>query len=192
MYLRRLLLHVPDRLFLPAAAGLMLLLPLLVAACGGGSGSGGAPAPSSAGSTAPIATQASSSAAPSGGAATVNATANDFNYKFNTTSVAAGPVHFVLDNQSKTYQHELVIYPQNQPKLQALITALDAGQTVNLSDYLQGIALTIQPQDPGKTASGDATLQPGTYDMACFVVSNIGGKNMVHYEMGMHDTLTVK
>jgi uncharacterized cupredoxin-like copper-binding protein len=183
-------LRLPARPLLAPSAALLLLLPLLLAACGGGS------SPSSSNSPQPgtgaVATQSSNAAAPSGGSATVNATANDFNFKFNTTSVAAGPVHFTLTNQSKTYQHELVVYPQNQPKLQAMITALDAGQTVNLTDYLQGIAANIPPQDPGKSASADATLQPGTYDMACFVVTNIGGKNMVHYEMGMHDPLTVK
>ncbi len=192
MSLRRPPLRLPVRPLLAGSAGLFLLFPLLLAACGSSGQSGGTPVPSAAGSVGAVATQSSSSAAPSGGAPAVTATANDFNYKFNTTTVPAGPVHFTLTNQSKTYQHELVVYPQDQPKLQAMIAALDAGQTVNLSDVLQGIALTIPPQDPGKTASGDATLQPGTYDMACFVVTSIGGKNMVHYEMGMHDPLTVK
>jgi uncharacterized cupredoxin-like copper-binding protein len=144
-------------------------MPLLLAGCGGGGASSG-----------------------SGGGTTVTANANDFNFKFNTTTVSAGKVHFVLKNQSKTYQHELWVYPKDQPKLQDLIAAKDAGQDVNEGDYLQNIAGKVEDLDPGKSANFDATLQPGTYEMACFVVTNIAGKNMVHYEMGMHDTLTVK
>jgi uncharacterized cupredoxin-like copper-binding protein len=123
---------------------------------------------------------------------TVTATANDFNFKFSTVKAAAGKVHFVLNNQSKTYQHELWVYPQNQPKLQDMLAAKDAGKDVNEEDYLQGIAGKIEDLDPGKTANFDATLQTGIYEMACFVVTNIGGKNMVHYEMGMHGLLTVE
>ena len=127
-----------------------------------------------------------------GGATTVTATANDFSFKFGRTTVPAGKVHFVLQNASKTYQHELWVYPQAQPKLQAMLAAKDAGGDVNEEDYLQGVAGHVDDLDPGKTASFDATLQPGTYEMACFIVTSIGGKSMVHYEMGMHDLLTVQ
>lgn len=33
---------------------------------------------------------------------------------------------------------------------------------------------------------------PGTYELACFITSDIGGKKMVHYDMGMHTLLTVQ
>jgi uncharacterized cupredoxin-like copper-binding protein len=194
MFPRLFHLHQRFRAAVRGSTGLFLLFTLLLTACGSGGSSqpatSSAPGSSAAGQAGAIATAASKATASAG--TTVTATANDFNFKFNTTTVPAGPIHFALDNQSKTYQHELVIYPQNQPRLQAMLTALDAGQTVNVSDYLQGIVVNIPPQDPGKSASADATLQPGTYDMACFVVTNIAGKNMVHYEMGMHDPLTVK
>jgi uncharacterized cupredoxin-like copper-binding protein len=126
---------------------------------------------------------------------TVTATANDFNFKFSTTSVSPGKVHFVLQNQSKTYKHELWVYPQDQPKLQQMLTAKDTstqnGDDVDEKDYLQNLAGSVEDLDPGKTASFDTTLQPGTYEMACFVTTNIAGKSMVHYEMGMHALLTV-
>jgi uncharacterized cupredoxin-like copper-binding protein len=169
------------------------LLGSVLAACGSGSGGSsqvGRPAPSVGAQGAATAAAESAQAGP-----TVTAIANDFSYKFSTNSVPAGTVHFVLQNQSKTYKHELWVYPQNQPKLQALIATKDAstqnGDDVSEGDYLQGVAGKAEDVDPGKTASFDATLQPGTYEMACFVTTSIGGKNMVHYEMGMHGLLTV-
>lgn len=165
----------------------ILITCAILTACGGGSTRSGSPA----GSSASPAGSALSRTNASGGAATVTAQANDFLFKFNRTAVPAGAVHFVLENQSKTYQHELWIYPQTQPRLSAFLQAEDAGQNVNAADYLQGVAGHIGPIDPGKTASLDVQLQPGTYEMSCLVASSIAGKTMVHYEMGMHGLLTV-
>ncbi len=168
------------------------LLGTFLSACGSGGSSGNSQgAASSAGSSQGSATTVAESGQ---GGTTVTAIANDFNYQFSTTSVPAGKVHFALQNQSKTYKHELWVYPQDQPKLQALVAAKDAssqnGDDVNEGDYLQNVAGKAEDVDPGKTAGFDATLQPGTYEMACFVTTSIGGKNMVHYEMGMHGLLT--
>ncbi|HTE85081.1 MAG TPA: hypothetical protein VK821_10125 [Dehalococcoidia bacterium] len=126
-----------------------------------------------------------------GGGGGVNATANDFNFVLDKPHAPAGKVHVTLNNQSKTYQHEFWLYPSNQPKIQDLITAKDAGQDVNEGDYLQNIAGKVEDIDPGKSASFDANLAAGTYEYACLVTTNIGGKNQVHYELGMHGTLTV-
>jgi uncharacterized cupredoxin-like copper-binding protein len=126
-----------------------------------------------------------------GGGANVTANANDFNFTLNQTHAPAGKVHFTLNNQSKTYQHELWIYPSNQPKIQDLLTAKDSGQDVNEQDYLQNVAGKVEDLDPGKSASFDANLAPGTYEYACFITTNIGGKNQVHYELGMHGNFTV-
>jgi uncharacterized cupredoxin-like copper-binding protein len=127
----------------------------------------------------------------SGGSPAVSVTANDFSYQVNQTHLAAGKVHFTLKNNSKTYQHELWVYPQTQPKLSDMLAQKDTGADVTEADFLQGVAGKVEDLDPGKTASFDANLPPGTYDFACFIVSNIGGKNVVHYELGMHGTLTV-
>jgi uncharacterized cupredoxin-like copper-binding protein len=173
------------------------LLASVLAACGSGGSAGDSQGSASVPSGSAQATAAVATVAESGQSGpSVTAIANDFTFKFSTNSVPAGKVHFVLENQSKTYQHELWVYPQNQPKLQSMIAAKDAskqnGGDVSEEDYLQNVAGKVEDLDPGKTASFDATLQPGTYEMACFVTTSIGGKNMVHYEMGMHGLLTVQ
>ena len=126
-----------------------------------------------------------------GGGGAVNATASDFSYKIDKSNAPAGNVHFALTNASKTYQHEFWIYPSNQPKIKDLLTAKDAGKDVNEVDYLQNVAGKIEDLDPGKSRGFDANLPAGTYEYACFITSNIGGKNQVHYELGMHGTFTV-
>jgi uncharacterized cupredoxin-like copper-binding protein len=125
------------------------------------------------------------------GGASVNAQATDFSYKLDHTTASGGKVHVTLKNNSTTYQHELWLYPQNQPKLKDLLAAKAAGQDASEQDYLQNVAGKIEDLDPGKTASFDAMLQPGTYEFACFIVSNIAGKQTVHYDLGMHGQLTV-
>lgn len=159
-----------------------LFTVVMLAACSGGSS----------GSTSSTATSTGSS---SSAANSVNVNATDFQYQIDHVTVSAGAVHFTFQNQSKTYQHEMRLYPQTQPKLKDLIAQKDAGgpnNTVNDADFLQNIVGQATPQDPGKSTSFDATLQPGTYEMACFVTSNIGGKNITHYELGMHTIITVK
>ena len=56
-----------------------------------------------------------------GGGGGVNFTASDFSYKVDRSNAPAGKVHFTRNNGSTTYQHELWIYPSNQPKIQDLI-----------------------------------------------------------------------
>jgi uncharacterized cupredoxin-like copper-binding protein len=94
-------------------------------------------------------------------------------------------------NDSKDYKHELWVFPQNQPRLQEMIKAKESGQKVSEADYVQGITGKSGEVQPGQTATFDAVLQPGVYDLACFVTSDIGGAQMNHYSMGMHTSLTV-
>jgi len=126
-----------------------------------------------------------------GGGGGVNFTASDFSYKVDRNSAPAGKVHFTLNNSSTTYQHELWIYPSNQPKIQDLIAAKDAGKDVSEQEYLHDVAGKIEDLAPGKSAGFDADLTSATYEYACFITSNISGKNQVHYELGMHGTFSV-
>ncbi len=180
--------------FLVLAVAAVAVMALL-AACSGktkAQPAAGSPTSSSAATSSPAATSAPASATATAAATTVTVRAEDFSFHLDKTVVPAGSVHFVLVNDSKDYEHELWVYPQGQPKLQQMLAVKDAGKDVDEMDYLTGVAGKVEDVPPGKTASFDATLQPGTYELSCFITSTIGGKAMVHYEMGMHATLTVQ
>jgi uncharacterized cupredoxin-like copper-binding protein len=161
-----------------------VLLATLLSACGSGSGEPQRPAAT------PVATLAIA-ASTSSSNSTVTLHSNDFSFGLDRQSVRAGPVHFVMINDSKDYKHELWVFPQNQPRLQEMIKAKESGQKVSEADYVQGITGKSGEVQPGQTATFDAVLQPGVYDLACFVTSDIGGVQMNHYSMGMHTSLTV-
>jgi uncharacterized cupredoxin-like copper-binding protein len=122
----------------------------------------------------------------------VGVVANDFSFTLNRTSVPAGRVHVQLVNQSHTYEHEVWVYPQSQPKLQDMLAQKRAGKDVEELDVLTGVAGHVEDVPAGQTAAFDATLTAGTYELACFITSDIGGKQMVHTDLGMHALLTVQ
>jgi uncharacterized cupredoxin-like copper-binding protein len=132
-----------------------------------------------------------SSAATNNATATIHAT--DFTFdKGVPQTLPVGKVHIVLKNDSKSMPHELWLYPQAQPQLQAMLAAKRSGQDVNEEDYLQGVAGKIEDLPAGKTSSFNAQLTPGTYEIACFEVATMNGQKMVHYDMGMHASITVQ
>ena len=110
---------------------------------------------------------------------TITIHATDFAFQLDKTSVPAGPVHFVFINDSPFFPHEVMIYPQDQPKLHDLLTALAAGEDVNHDDYLQGVVGSAENVQPGQTARFDATLKPDTYELGCFITSTIGPGQMM-------------
>jgi uncharacterized cupredoxin-like copper-binding protein len=175
--------------------GALVLLALLVGACGGKSNTAtqqSTTGPSAAGSTAALATTPPGTAAAGGAATTITVRAQDFSFQLDHQTIPAGRVHVVFINESKDYKHELWIYPNAQPKLDQMLAAKQAGQDVAEEDYLQGLAGHVEDVPPGQTASFDAALQPGTYELGCFITDTIAGKQMVHYQMGMHTLLTVE
>src|SRR5262249_51614944 len=88
----------------------------------------------------------------SGATATIHAT--DFSFPSGVQqTLAAGKVHFVLKNDSKSMLHELWLYPQQQPQLQALLAGKRSGQEVSEDDYLQGIAGKVEDLPAGKSGS---------------------------------------
>jgi uncharacterized cupredoxin-like copper-binding protein len=132
-----------------------------------------------------------STAATSGTMITIHAT--DFSFtKGVPQTLPAGTVHVTLVNDSKSMLHELWVYPQQQPQLQAMLGQKRTGQDTSESDFLQGIAGKVEDLPAGKTGRFDAQLSPGTYEIACFQVASVGGQQMVHYDMGMHATFTVQ
>lgn len=122
----------------------------------------------------------------------VGVVATDFSFTLNRSSVPAGRVHVQLVNQSHTYEHEVWVYPQPQPKLEEMLAQKRAGKDAEELDYLAGVAGHVEDVPAGQTAAFDATLTAGTYELACFITADIGGKKMVHTDMGMHALLTVQ
>jgi len=127
-----------------------------------------------------------------GGEVLLVITAHDFSFTLNRTTVPAGRIHVKFINQSKDYKHEVWIYPQQQPRLQQMLELKRAGRDVEEADYLQGLAGHVEDVPPGQTAAFDVTLTPGTYELGCFITSDIAGKKMLHYDMGMHTLITAQ
>jgi uncharacterized cupredoxin-like copper-binding protein len=163
----------------------LLALAVVLAACGSTSKNHGTTA------AAPVASVAAN-ATTSDREVILAVTANDFTFTLNRASVPAGRVHVQLINRSKTYEHEVWVYPQPQAKLNDMLAQKRAGNDMEEADYLQGLAGHVEDVPAGQTAAFDANLTPGTYELACFITSDIGGKKMVHYDMGMHALVTVQ
>ncbi len=170
----------------------LLPLALLLTACSSSSNNQAKATQAATSGAAVPATPIAANATTTEGELILGVTANDFTFTLNRTTVPAGRVHVQLVNQSKDYQHEVWVYPQQQPKLQDLLAQKRAGKDVEESEYLQGLAGHVEDVPPGNTAAFDVSLTAGTYELACFITSTIGGKQMVHYDMGMHTLLTVQ
>ena len=115
----------------------------------------------------------------------------DFAFTVSDPSATPGPVHIQFLNDSKDYVHELWVFPTDQPKLAELLAEKNSGKTVDEADFLTGLAGHVEDIDPGHSIAFDVTLQPGTYTLACFIKSAIGGKDIIHYDLGMKATLPV-
>jgi uncharacterized cupredoxin-like copper-binding protein len=161
---------------------LLLLAAASLAACG---------SPKSTPTPPPVASVAAN-ATTSEGEVILAVTAVDYAFGLNRPSVPAGRVHVQLLNRSPSVEHEVWVYPQSQPRLKEMLALKASGQDVEELDYLQGVAGHVENVPAGQTAAFDATLTAGTYELGCFITSDIGGKKMVHYDMGMHIPVTVQ
>jgi len=170
----------------PVTVCMLLVIAAMLAACGSNNNN------NKKGTTAAPVASVAPNATTSEGEVILAVTANDFSYTLNRPSVPAGRVHVQLINRSKTYVHEVWVYPQTQAKLDQLLTLKRGGQTAEELDYLQGLAGHVEDVPAGQAAAFDANLTAGTYELACFIISDVGGKKMMHYDMGMHLLLTVQ
>jgi|GEM_PF-2353617 len=178
----------------PLRVALTAVLPLtlLVAACSSSTTNQAKATQAATHAAAAPLTPIAANATTTEGEVIVAVTANDFAFTLNRSRVPAGRVHVQLVNQSKDYEHEVWVYPQQQAKLQDMLAQKRAGKDVEELDVLTGVAGHVEDVPAGQTAAFDATLTAGTYELACFITSDIGGKKMVHYDMGMHTLLTVQ
>ena len=120
------------------------------------------------------------------GGLTIHAT--DFVFQTGDT-VSPGAVHVQFFNDSKDYEHEVFIFPADQPKLDEFLAAKRAGKEVDEADYLSGIVGHVEDVPAGQSIAFDATIPAGKYVLACFVGSSIGGQDLIHYDLGMKSDL---
>ena len=74
---------------------------------------------------------------------------------------------------------------------QLVIAKLEPGAKAGQGKYGK-LALNLTDIKMGETKTGEAVLDAGTYELACLMVEEAGGKTYNHYEKGMFTTLTVK
>ena len=102
------------------------------------------------------------------GPTVIHVTLTEFKVTIDRTSVPAGPVTFEITNNG-AIEHELV---------------LEAAGSHDEPFELNGVESEKEAIQPGTTVSFDWTLEPGEYQLSCYVPG--------HFEAGMHTTFTVE
>ena len=195
-------------------------VPLLTAACGGSAGGAtqptasatppnpaltptppapptmamvpATPAATTANTATATGTTTAGSPAATGTATTVNVEAyegdNGFFFRVDKLEFPAGKVTFAFKNTSSKMNHELWVYPVQD--LSTMLTLKRADQDATETDYLKGLAGHVEDVEPGKTATFDTTLEPGFYELACFLRGkNPDGTTFVHFDKGQSVTV---
>ena len=132
-----------------------------------GEASGGTPAPQPSN---PAGQTGASSNAPAG--TTVTVRLSDFVVTPDTTSVKAGPVHFVVSNTSTDSVHEM-----------AVLRSKSSTSFENMGE--------VEVMPPGVSGAITLDLSPGTYRLACLVAKGEQGSVVDHYQQGMYTDITV-
>jgi uncharacterized cupredoxin-like copper-binding protein len=104
-------------------------------------------------------------------------------------AIAAGTVNVTFKNAG-TMIHELWLYPvQDVSKLMSLKRQ---GKDVDETDYLKAVAGQTGEVEVGKSATLDAKLTPGYYELACYASGhNPDGSTYSHFDKGQTLTIAV-
>lgn len=116
----------------------------------------------------------------------VNVTLGEWTVTPDKTTVKAGQVYFLADNQGPEDPHELVI----------IRTDLEPGQLPVVEgrvpeDQVDFIG-EIEAFSPGTQAAHTFELAPGNYALVCNIAEMEGGALESHYQMGMYTRLVVE
>lgn len=116
-------------------------------------------------------------------------TAQDFHFTGMPETLPAGPYSFTLDNQGAQL-HVLVIAARKPGITETWDELLDDPDAESKTVTLLGMGA-----DPGETASGVTSLEPGEYLVLCPIpegtVGETEGTGPPHFTLGMQQTLTV-
>ena len=74
---------------------------------------------------------------------------------------------------------------------QLLVAKLPDGEKAGKSKFGTPV-VNLTDIKPGETKTAEVELTPGTYELACLVVEQVGGKTVNHYEKGMYAQVTAK
>ena len=109
--------------------------------------------------------------------------------KPSATTLAAGKVSFTI---SHAMYHGGMNATDGGATHQLVVAPLEAGAKDGQNKYGKPL-LNVTDLKPGDTKTQDVELTPGTYELACLIVEDLGGgKSANHYEKGMHTTVVVK
>lgn len=170
---------------LPTYLAIVLLLALAVsaAACGGGDSVEPVPDPEpEAGDIEPGVVLT-----PPPNAAVLNVTLAEFSITPEESTVAAGPVYFLANNQGNE-PHELVVIRSD-----AAPSDLPVDEDGRVPEDEISMVGEIEPFAAGTDASIVFDLQPGNYLLICNIVEEeANGDLESHYQEGMAAALTVE
>jgi len=175
------------------AAGGLTSIAIVLSACGGAATASPSPSATAAAKATLAPVTAATTAPTAAAAAVVNVEAyqagDSFLLKADQIAVPAGKVTFNFKNTG-TMTHEVLVYPvQDVTKLLALKRS---GNDAEEKDYIKGLAVGLMDIESGKTATADATLAPGFYELACWAVGkNPDGTTYEHFDKGQTLTLVV-
>ncbi|HEY8732466.1 MAG TPA: hypothetical protein VIN69_10905 [Candidatus Limnocylindria bacterium] len=175
------------------AAGGLTSIAIVLSACGGAATASPSPSATAAAKATLAPVTAATTAPTAAAAAVVNVEAyqagDSFLLKADQIAVPAGKVTFNFKNTG-TMTHEVLVYPvQDVTKLLALKRS---GNDAEEKDYIKGLAVGLMDIESGKTATADATLAPGFYELACWAVGkNPDGSTYEHFDKGQTLTLAV-
>ena len=127
-----------------------------------------------------------------GEATTVRISASDYEFELDGTIIPAGRVQFEVVNTSGEIRHEVWVYPSEQrdsPRFHEMLDLKRTGQRANERDFIDDIPGNSGEIEPGQTASFEAFLPPGLYELACLARDGEGDDRLVHYEHGMFAAL---
>jgi uncharacterized cupredoxin-like copper-binding protein len=116
---------------------------------------------------------------------TITVSTDDYTYDGLPQAVEAGTTTFVVDNVSTEQGHEMAIF-QNPDGLSFAEVAA-GGPAGFEAAFPDGHVILA---GPGATSEPTAVeLEPGTYEVVCFIPSTEDG--LAHFEHGMHTQLEV-
>lgn len=105
-----------------------------------------------------------------------------------SSTLAAGMVKFTATHME---EHGAMDASEGGATHQLWVARLPQGAKAGQSKF-ESQVVNLTDIKPGESKTAEAELAPGTYELACLVVEQVGGKTVNHYEKGMYTQVTVR